>query len=260
MNSKKRKVSKVVDRFRLLKSSNRKGVAVLIDPDDIDQKGLIECLNSCLKNKVDFFFVEGSLVTSNNLHDVVTLAKSYTDIPCVLFPGNAIQIDASADAILFLSLISGRNPELLIGQHVVTAPVVKRSKLEVIPTGYMLVNSGKPTSASYISNSQPLPNDKPSLAASTALAGEMLGMKSIYLDAGSGAEEPVSHKVIKAVKNVVDVPLIVGGGLNTAAKARKALEAGADVIVIGNGVQKNLDTIAEVVHVIESFNAALNVN
>ncbi len=142
----------------------------------------------------------------------------------------------------------------------VAAPVVKRSNLEVIPTGYMLVNSGKPTSASYISNSQPLPNDKPSLAASTALAGEMLGMRSIYLDAGSGAEMPVSQKVIKAVRKVIDAPLIVGGGINTANKARTALDAGADIIVIGNGAQKNLDTIAEVVHVVQEFNAALNVN
>ena len=142
----------------------------------------------------------------------------------------------------------------------VAAPVVKRSNLEVIPTGYMLVNSGKPTSASYISNSQPLPNDKPSLAASTALAGEMLGMRSIYLDAGSGAEMPVRQKVIKAVRKVIDAPLIVGGGINTANKARTALDAGADIIVIGNGAQKNLDTIAEVVHVVQEFNAALNVN
>jgi len=252
-------VNKVVDQFNTLKGRSQKGLAVLIDPDDVDQEGLIESLNLCLKHHVNFIFVGGSLVTTDNLHDVVTLAKSYTDIPCVLFPGNAIQIDASADAILFLSLISGRNPELLIGQHVVAAPVVKRSKLEVIPTGYMLVNSGKPTSASYISNSQPLPNDKPSLAASTALAGEMLGMQSIYLDAGSGAEFPVSQKVIKGVKNVINVPLIVGGGINNALKARKALDAGADILVIGNGVQKNLNVIAEVSNVIETYNA-LNVN
>ena len=253
-------MNRIIDQFNSLIKDSKKGLAVLIDPDDIDQEGLIENLNLCLKHRVDFIFVGGSLVTTDNLHDVVTLAKSYTDIPCVLFPGNAIQIDASADGILFLSLISGRNPELLIGQHVVAAPVVKRSKLEVIPTGYMLVNSGKPTSASYISNSQPLPNDKPSLAASTALAGEMLGMRSIYLDAGSGADVPVSQRIIKAVKNVVNVPLLVGGGINDSMKARKALDAGADILVIGNGVQKNLSVIAEVSNVIETYNSALNVN
>jgi len=232
----------------------------LFDPDDTDEHSLIKSLNVCLAQKVDFIFVGGSLVTSSNLHEVVSMIKSYTDIPCILFPGNAIQIDSSADAILFLSLISGRNPELLIGQHVVAAPVVKRSNLEVIPTGYMLVNSGKPTSASYISNSQPLPNDKPSLSASTALAGEMLGLKTIYMDAGSGADEPISPKVIKAVKRAIEVPLIVGGGINTPAKAKQVLDAGADIIVIGNGAQKNLSLLAEVSKVVHFYKEALNVN
>lgn len=232
----------------------------MFDPDDTDEHSLIKSLNVCLAQKVDFIFVGGSLVTSSNLHEVVSMIKSYTDIPCILFPGNAIQIDSSADAILFLSLISGRNPELLIGQHVVAAPVVKRSNLEVIPTGYMLVNSGKPTSASYISNSQPLPNDKPSLSASTALAGEMLGLKTIYMDAGSGADEPISPKVIKAVKRAIEVPLIVGGGINTPAKAKQVLDAGADIIVIGNGAQKNLSLLAEVSKVVHFYKEALNVN
>lgn len=240
--------------------TGRKSLAVLFDPDDTDERSLIKSLNICLENKVDYIFVGGSLITSNNLNEVVSMIKSYTDIPCVLFPGNAIQIDASADAILFLSLISGRNPELLIGQHVVAAPIVKRSNLEVIPTGYMLVSSGRPTSASYISNSQPLPNDKPSLAASTALAGEMLGLKTIYMDAGSGAEEPISNKVIKAVKKSIGVPLIIGGGLNTPLKAKQALDAGADIIVIGNGAQKNLSLVTEVSKVVKFYNEALNVN
>lgn len=251
---------KVSNAFDQLSNSGRKALAVLFDPDDTDERSLIKSLNVCLEQKVDFIFVGGSLVTSSNLHEVVSMIKSYTDIPCVLFPGNAIQIDGAADAILFLSLISGRNPELLIGQHVVAAPVVKRSNLEVIPTGYMLVNSGKPTSASYISNSQPLPNDKPSLAASTALAGEMLGFKSIYMDAGSGAEEPISPKVIRAVKGAVDVPVIIGGGLNTPAKAKRALDAGADIIVVGNGAQKSLSLLTEVSEVIQFYNEALNVN
>ncbi len=250
----------VRDSFEGLNQSGKKSLAVLFDPDDTSEQNLIKSLNVCLENKVDYLFVGGSLVTSSNLHEVVSMIKSYTDIPCVLFPGNAIQIDASADAILFLSLISGRNPELLIGQHVVAAPVVKRSGLEVIPTGYMLINSGKPTSASYISNSLPIPNDKPGIAASTALAGEMLGLKAIYMDAGSGAEEPVSVKVIRAVKSTVDTPIIVGGGIDNAAKARQALDAGADIIVIGNGVQKNLNLMTEVSEVVHFYNEALNVN
>lgn len=253
-------MSSVWQSFTESEQIGRKSLAVLFDPDDTDERSLIKSLNICLENRVDFIFVGGSLVTSNNLNEVVSMIKSYTDIPCVLFPGNAIQIDASADAILFLSLISGRNPELLIGQHVVAAPIVKRSNLEVIPTGYMLVSSGKPTSASYISNSLPLPNDKPSLAASTALAGEMLGLKTIYMDAGSGAEEPISNKVIKAVKKGITIPLIVGGGLNTPAKAKQALDAGADIIVIGNGAQKNLNLVTEVSEIVKFYNEALNVN
>lgn len=248
------------DKFIAQKEQGKKAMAVLFDPDDTDERGLIESLNLCLENKVDYIFVGGSLVTSNNLHEVVSMVRSYTDIPCVLFPGNAIQIDASADAILFLSLISGRNPELLIGQHVVAAPIVKRSNLEVIPTGYMLVNSGRATSASYISNSQPLPNDKPGLSASTALAGEMLGLKCIYMDAGSGADEPIAPKIIKSVRANISVPLIIGGGLNSAQKVRNALDAGADIVVIGNGVQKNLNLMTEVSETIQFYNEALNVN
>lgn len=239
---------------------SHKMLAVLIDPDDLDETGLVQCLNRCMENTVDFILVGGSLVTSNNMHEVVNFIKSYTSIPCILFPGNAIQISAEADAILFLSLISGRNADLLIGQHVVAAPVLKRSNLEVIPTGYMLVNSGRPTSALYMSNSQPLPNDKPNLAASTALAGEMLGQRLIYMDAGNGADEPISQKVIRTVKNNLSVPLIVGGGLNTKEKVKKTFDAGADIVVIGNGVQKNLDLMTEAPDIVQMFNETLNVN
>ena len=224
----------------------QKSVAVLIDPDDVDERGLIHVLNAGIENKVDYFFVGGSLVTTGAVASVVEFIKSYTGIPCVLFPGNAIQVHPSADAILFLSLISGRNSELLIGQHVVAAPVLKKSGMEVIPTGYMLIHSGKPTSVSYMSNTQPIPNDKPSLAVSTALAGEMLGLQCIYMDAGSGAIEPVPARMIKQVKNSIQSPLIVGGGLDSAYKVKSALDAGADLVVIGNGLQKNLDWLAEV--------------
>lgn len=251
---------RILDLFRAGANQNRKSVAVLIDPDDVDEGGLIEVLNAGIKNAADYFFVGGSLLTSGEVSSVVEFIKSYTDIPCVLFPGNAMQISPSADAILFLSLISGRNPELLIGQHVVAAPVLKRSKLEVIPTGYMLIHSGKPTSVSYMSNTQPIPNDKPSLAVSTAMAGEMLGLQCIYMDAGSGAEEPVPAKMIRQVRKSIQGPLIIGGGLNSAYKAKNALDAGADIIVVGNGAQKNLSLLAEVSEVIQFYNEELNVN
>jgi putative glycerol-1-phosphate prenyltransferase len=147
---------------------------------------------------------------------------------------------------LFLSLISGRNPELLIGQHVIAAPIIRNTRLEVIPTGYMLINSGRTTSVAYISNTTPIPDDKYSLAACTAMAGEMLGLQSIYMDAGSGAEIAISAKMISAVRKAVKVPLIVGGGLNTSRKAIAALESGADMIVIGNALEKTPEFLIEV--------------
>jgi putative glycerol-1-phosphate prenyltransferase len=250
----------ILETLRLRADQNRKSLALLIDPDDVDEGGLVQVLNAGIENKVDYFFVGGSLLTSGEVSSVVDFIKSYTSIPCVLFPGNAMQISPSADAILFLSLISGRNPELLIGQHVVAAPVLKRSRLEVIPTGYMLIHSGKPTSVSYMSNTQPIPNDKPSLAVSTAIAGEMLGLKCIYMDAGSGAEEPVPARMIRQVKKSIEGPLIIGGGLNSAYKVKSALDAGADIVVIGNGAQKNLSLLTEVSEVIQFYNEELNVN
>lgn len=251
---------RILDQLRLKSTAGQKSVAVLIDPDDVDESGLVQVLNAGIENQVDYFFVGGSLITSGEVTSVVEFIKSYTDIPCVLFPGNAIQIHPSADAILFLSLISGRNPELLIGQHVVAAPVLKRSGLEVIPTGYMLIHSGRPTSVSYMSNTQPIPNDKPNLAVSTAIAGEMLGLQCIYMDAGSGALEPVPSRMIKQVKKNISGPLIIGGGLNSAYKVKAAFDAGADLVVIGNGLQKNPGWLAEVSEVIQFYNEALNVN
>lgn len=250
----------VLDSFVRNARLGKKALALLVDPDDLNEGGMKAIVNAAIENKVDYFLVGGSLITSNNLESVVDSIKAFSTIPCILFPGNAIQIHPEADAILFLSLISGRNPELLIGQHVVAAPVLKRSNLEIIPTGYMLIHSGRPTSVSYMSNTQPIPNDKPSLAISTAMAGEMLGLKCIYMDAGSGALEPVSSKVIKSVKRNIDIPLIIGGGINSKRKAQEALEAGADMIVIGNGAQKNLSLLAEVSDVIQYLNEALNVN
>jgi phosphoglycerol geranylgeranyltransferase len=239
------------ERFR----EGKKSIAVLVDPDKTeDASRLLHLINLASENCVDFFFVGGSLVTSQNLSEVVRKIKGNVNIPVVLFPGNSIQIDASADALLFLSLISGRNPELLIGQHVIAAPILKNTRLEIIPTGYILINSGKLTSVAYISNTMPIPDDKFSLAACTAMAGEMLGLQVIYIDAGSGAEKEISPKMISAVRKAVNVPLIVGGGINTARKAITALEAGADLIVIGNALEKDPDLLTEVSEKIYEWN------
>lgn len=236
---------------------NKKSIAVLVDPDKAeDPSRLLHLINLASENCVDYFFVGGSLVTSTNLSEVVKKIKENITIPVVLFPGNAIQVDASADALLFLSLISGRNPELLIGQHVVAAPILKNTRLEVIPTGYILINSGKITSVAYISNTMPIPDDKYSLAASTAMAGQMLGLQTIYIDAGSGAEKEISPRMIGAVRKSVGIPLIVGGGINSAQKAIAALEAGADMIVVGNALEKDPDLLTEVSERIYAWNKA----
>jgi putative glycerol-1-phosphate prenyltransferase len=191
---------------------------------------------------------------------VVKHIKKNVNLPVVLFPGNAMQIEPTADAILFLSLISGRNPELLIGQHVMAAPILKNTRLEVIPTGYILINSGKTTSVAYISNTTPIPEDKYSLAACTAMAGEMLGLQVIYLDAGSGAEREISPKMIATVRRAINVPLIVGGGINSSIKAMNALEAGADMIVIGNALEKDPDMLTEISDKIYEWNQRLGIS
>ena len=241
--------------FQQRHAEKKKSIAVLVDPDKTeDPSKLLHLINLASENCVDYFFVGGSLVTSTNLSDVIRCIKKNVSIPIVIFPGNAMQVDASADAILFLSLISGRNPELLIGQHVVAAPILKNTRLEVIPTGYMLINSGKITSVAYISNTMPIPDDKYSLAASTAMAGQMLGLQAIYIDAGSGAEKEISARMIAAVRKSITIPLIVGGGINSATKAITALEAGADMIVIGNALEKDPDLLTEVSEKVYAWN------
>jgi putative glycerol-1-phosphate prenyltransferase len=233
----------------------KKSIAVLIDPDKVeDSSQLLQLINLASENCVDYFFVGGSLVTTTNLAEVVKKIKDNVNIPVVLFPGNSMQIEPTADALLFLSLISGRNPELLIGQHVISAPIIRNTKLGVIPTGYMLINSGRITSVAYISNTMPIPDDKYSLAACTAMAGEMLGLQSIYMDAGSGAEKEISVKMIATVRKSINVPLIIGGGINTSQKAFNALEAGADMIVIGNALEKKPELLIEISEKVYEWN------
>ena len=234
--------------------AGEKSLAVLIDPDKIQgPEEVLRLVEIANENYLDFFFVGGSLITAPNLSMVISTIKKNTSIPIILFPGSNMYIDPNADAILFLSLISGRNPELLIGQHVAAAPVIKNSNLEVLSTGYMLVSSGKSTSVSYMSNTTPIPADKPTIAASTALAGEMLGMGLIYMDAGSGGI-PINSKMISKVKRTISKPLIVGGGISSVQKATDILNAGADTIVIGNAIEENPDLLIEVSEKIYDLN------
>lgn len=240
------------------RKQGKKSIAVLVDPDKVgDTAQLQHLINLASENCIDFFFVGGSLVTTTNLSEVVKQIKDSVSIPVVLFPGNSMQIEPTADALLFLSLISGRNPELLIGQHVIAAPIIKNTKLEVIPTGYMLINSGRMTSVAYISNTTPIPDDKYSLAACTAMAGEMLGLQAIFMDAGSGAEKEISARMIATVRKSIQVPLIIGGGINTSHKAFTALEAGADMIVIGNALEKNPDLLIEISDKVYEWNQSV---
>ncbi len=234
------------------KLNGKKSFAVLVDPDKVTDDTVGQLVELAVKSKVDYFFVGGSLVISNYLDECVQLIKSSCDIPVILFPGSPSQVSKYADALLYLSLISGRNPELLIGQHVVSAPVVKQSGLEIMATGYMVIDGGAPTTVSYISNAAPLPADKNEIAMCTAMAGEMLGMKLIYMDAGSGARRAISEGMIQKVSGCIDIPLIVGGGILTPEKAYLNCKAGADVIVVGNAIEKDTSLIYDIASAVHS--------
>jgi phosphoglycerol geranylgeranyltransferase len=227
------------------KKQGKKSFAVLIDPDKVNNQVLDELIDLSISAKVDYLLVGGSLVISNHLDECVQHIKQQCDIPVILFPGSPSQISKYADALLYLSLISGRNPELLIGQHVVSAPFVKQSGLEIMPTGYIVVDGGAPTTVSYISNAAPIPANKSEIAMCTAMAGEMLGMRLIYMDAGSGASRPISESMIEAVAKSISTPLIIGGGITDPEKAYRNCKAGADVIVVGNAIEKNATLIKE---------------
>lgn len=239
------------------KQKGQKSFAVLIDPDKVDNTSLDHLARLSVQAKVDYFLVGGSLVISNHLDECIQQLKKNCNIPVILFPGSPSQVSSYADALLYLSLISGRNPELLIGQHVISAPVVKKSGLEVISTGYMVVDGGAPTTVSYISNATPIPADKNEIAVCTAMAGEMLGMKVIYMDAGSGAKRPITESMIEKVAECISVPLIIGGGIIDPEKAYLNCKVGADVIVVGNAIEKDVNLISEMSAAVHSVKSAV---
>jgi phosphoglycerol geranylgeranyltransferase len=243
--------------FPLLKNRvdfAKKYFAVLIDPDKADETLLANIIKKAIENEVDLFLVGGSLILSDNFSKVIAFLKLKSTIPVLIFPGNNLQIDAKADGILLLSLISGRNPEFLIGQHVIAAPRLKASKLEIFPTGYILIEGGSTTSVQYMSGTIPIPANKPEIALATALAGEQLGLKSIYLDAGSGASTAVNHEIIKQIKATIGIPLFVGGGVDNANKAEQIWKAGADVLVVGNAIEQNTNLISQISEVKNRIN------
>ena len=231
--------------YNRLSDTSKKKFVVLIDPDKPSNEQIIDIVKKSVQAGVDFFFVGGSLLTTDSLDNCIKLIKKHCDIPVLIFPGNSLQISKWCDGFLLLSLISGRNAEMLIGRHVISAPYLKLYGNEIIPTGYILIDGGKQTSVSYMSNTTPIPHDKDDIAMCTALAGEMLGLKIIYMDAGSGAIEPISAEMISKVKKTVEIPLIVGGGINTPEKAANAARAGADIVVVGNALEKSIDRLQE---------------
>ncbi|HUS02673.1 MAG TPA: geranylgeranylglyceryl/heptaprenylglyceryl phosphate synthase [Chitinophagaceae bacterium] len=234
------------------KRHGKKSFAVLIDPDKVNDGKMQQLIDLAVVAKVDYLLVGGSLVISNYLDDCIQYIKRSCNIPVVLFPGSPSQVSKYADALLYLSLISGRNPELLIGQHVISAPVVKNSGLEIMSTGYIVIDGGAPTTVSYISGAAPLPSDKDEIAMCTAMAGEMLGMKLIYMDSGSGAKRPITESMIEKVAQSISVPLIIGGGITDPEKAYLNCKAGADIIVVGNAIEKDENLISEMAAAVHS--------
>jgi len=222
-----------------LKKAGKSGFAVLVDPDKIAPSDMPHLAKLCNDGGVDYLLMGGSLVVAHQIDTCIQRFKADSDIPVVLFPGSPAQVTPYADALLYLSLISGRNADLLIGQHVVSAPMVKASNLEVISTGYMLIDGGVPTTVSYMSHAAPIPANKPDIALCTAWAGELQGKHIIYMDAGSGARIPVSKEMIQKVSSHIEIPLFIGGGIQTPEQVYADCKAGANIVVVGNAIEKD---------------------
>ncbi len=236
------------------KKDKIKKLAILIDPDRMRLDRLERVVENAVIANADYFFLGGSLIIDNRMEYCIEAIRASSKKPIILFPSSPTQINAKADAILFLSLISGRNPDYLIGQHVIAAPVLRKTSLEVLPTGYMLVDGGTQTTASYISNTTPLPAHKDEIALCTALAGEYLGLKLLYLDAGSGAKNAVPTTMIEMINLNIKIPIIIGGGIRTPQQAHASAQAGADIIVVGNIFEKNPELVIEMTDAVHNLN------
>lgn len=236
-----------MDRLYSILTNGEKKIAILIDPDKMNREEelhpLIERLTFL---NPTFLFIGGSSVDKDDFDNCIRILKDKTKLPLIIFPGSHHQINENADGLLFLSLISGRNPDFLIGHQVEAAHHLKKLPLEIIPTGYLLIDGGKTTSVSYISQTTPIPRNQNTIAVNTVIAGEMLGLKAVFMDAGSGADSPVSESMIKAVKTNTKLPIIVGGGIKSIEGIKSAHEAGADVVVIGNKIEENSDFLLDI--------------
>jgi len=242
-----------LERILKIKETKDAGYFVLIDPDKWQPDELVKLAVQASEDGADAILVGGSLVLSASFDELVKKIKYQIEVPLIIFPGSQTQVSKYADAIFFLSLISGRNPTYLIGEQVRAAPAIKAHRIEAISVGYMLIESGSTTSAEVMSNTQPIPRDKPDIAKATAMAAEFMGMKLVYLEAGSGAQRSVSNELISGVKKYVSIPLIVGGGIRTPEEARQKVAAGASFVVTGNVLEKKgnnglIKEFAEAVH------------
>ncbi len=222
-------------------------IAVLVDPEKTNtREKIIELSKKADFAQIDFFFVGGSTASRNELEKTVHLLKCHSEIPVVLFPGGSHQLSKEADALLYLSLVSGRNPDFLITHHVNSAQEIANMDIELIPTGYILVDGGTKSSVAYISQTTPIPRTQKSIAQNTALAAIFQGKKMIYFDAGSGANEMVPFEFISQLKTEIDIPVIVGGGIRTVEDIEKFKKCGVNVIVIGNHIEENIDFLLDI--------------
>ncbi len=226
---------------RLMKARDQRGAGylVLIDPDRGQKGDLQKFVRSATDAGVDGFLIGGSLMLKNSFDSLLQTVKKSTDVPVVIFPGSLFQISSAADAILFLILISGRNPDHLIGNQVLAAPVIRTMGLEAISTGYMLIGTGRTTSAEFMSNTKPIPQEKTDIAVAHAMAAETIGMKLLYLDAGSGADGAIPEAMIAGISRNCSLPMVIGGGIRTPDEARKKVEAGASFVVTGTANENN---------------------
>lgn len=230
--------------YNQFKSKNGQ-IAILVDPDKFDFSRKEDFIKKLQFAKVDFIFVGGSTVEKNDLNRIISFLKEEINLPIVLFPGDVYQYDENANAILYLSLLSGRNPDYLIGQHVRTAKKIAESNLEIIPTAYLLIDGGNHSAVAYVSQTSPIPQNQVNLIENTAIAGILQGKSLIYLDAGSGAEHSISTEIIERCSKL-NVPLIIGGGIRTIEQINLAKNAGANVIVIGNHIEENVDFLLDI--------------
>ena len=237
----KKNILNIINKSR---SKGRKLLAVLIDPDKFNP----EVVKIADKTKVDFIFLGGSEVKTEDFNKSVKLIKKITKIPTVIFPGNENQISSRCDALLLLSLVSGLNPEYLFGKQIKAAKTLKKSGLEIISTAYLMIDGGRSSSASKVTNTTPIHPENIELIVSTSIASELLGFNMLYLEAGSGARVPLSSKTIKSVKKEIKIPLICGGGIDTAQKCKAYWTSGGDVVVVGNAIENNPALINELTY------------